>query len=86
MNADKGTHMRPPGAPRLGEQFRDWRDFTDRVCRPLIDNDLNDPKAESWYRALFLQMTPDYLATALVMADNRIREYEASPNASSETP
>ena len=76
-DADKGGRMRPPGAPHLGDKFRDWRNFTDRVCRPWIDNDLNDPKAESWYRALFLQMTPDYLATALVLADNALRRYEA---------
>ena len=74
--------MRPPGAPRVGEPFQDWRDFTDRVCRPWIDNDGLDDKAEAWYSTLFLQMTPYYLATALVMADNRIREYEASHNGS----
>ena len=83
-NADSGGRLRPPGAPHLTDRYRDWRDFTDRVCRPWIDNDDLDPKAEAWYSALFATASPYYLATALVMADNALRRYETSPNGRSE--
>ena len=68
--------LRPEGAPRLGETYRDWRDFTDRVARPWLENDGDDAKVDNWYRTLMMERDPWYLACALVMADNRIRELE----------
>lgn len=67
--------LRPAGAPRLGESFHNWRDFTERVCRPWMED--CDAKTDAWYRALFLQMTPEYLAAALVMADNALDDLAA---------
>lgn len=75
--ARRTTPLRPEGAPRLGETYRDWRDFTDRVARPWLENDGQDAKADNWYHALMLERDPWYVACALVMADNRIRELEA---------
>lgn len=68
--------LRPDGAPALGETYRDWRDFTDRVARPWLDNDGADPKADAWYHTLMMERDPWYLACALVLADNTIRRLE----------
>jgi hypothetical protein len=73
----KREPLRPPDAPKIGTTYRDWRDFTDRVARPWLDNDGADPKVDAWYRVLMTEADPWYLACALVMADNRIRELEA---------
>lgn len=72
----KRSSIRPEGAPRLGETYRDWRDFTNRVARPWVENDSQDDKVDHWYSALMLEPDPWYIAVALVMADNRIRELE----------
>ena len=72
----RATSIRPEGAPRLTDSYRDWREFVELVCRPWIDNDLDDEQAENWYRTLFKTASDEYLAAALVMADNRIRELE----------
>ena len=72
------SKMRPEGAPKLGETYRDWRDFTNRVARPWVEGDCEDPKADAWYRTLFIEREPFYLACALVMADNRIRAWRAA--------
>ena len=68
--------LRPEGAPKLGEIYRDWRDFTDRVARPWLDNDGADKKADNWFRTLMMERDPWYLACALVIADNTIRRLE----------
>jgi hypothetical protein len=81
----KRPSIRPDGAPRLGDKFTDWRDFTNRVCRPWLENDSEDPKVDGWYAALFVAADPWYLACALVIADNRLRELEASPDDGSRT-
>lgn len=72
----KRQPIRPPDAPLLGTIYRDWRDFTERVARPWIDNDGDDPRVDNWYRVLMIEADSWYLACALVMADNRIRELE----------
>ena len=69
----KREPLRPPDAPKLGTTYRDWRDFTDRVARPLVENDGDDPKVEAWYRMLMIEADPYYLACALVIADNHIK-------------
>jgi hypothetical protein len=74
----KRKPMRPADAPRLGTVYRDWRDFTDRVARPWVDNDDDNPQVDSWYRALMAEADPWYLACALVMADNHIRLLETA--------
>lgn len=68
---------RPDDAPRLGQKYHSWRDFTDRVARPLVEIDGNDPRAEAWYMALMQEPSPYYFAVALVIADNVLREVEA---------
>lgn len=68
----------PEGSPALGATYRDWRDFTDRVARPLVENDGDDNQVEKWHRVLMMEADDYYLAVALVMADNRIRELEAA--------
>lgn len=73
----RATPLRPEGAPRLGETYRDWRDFTDRVARPWVYNDGDDARVDNWYRTLMMERDPWYLAVALVMADNRIKALEA---------
>lgn len=70
--------VRPPDAPKFGETYRDWQDFTDRVARPLVENDGEDPAVDSWYWKLMLEADPYYLAVCLVVALNRVRELEAS--------
>jgi hypothetical protein len=65
--------MRPLGAPRLDEKYSDWRDFTNRVCRPWVENDGADEKVDAWYHALMCVPDPWYIACALVMADNALR-------------
>ena len=69
--------IRPEGAPRLGETYVDWRDFTNRVARPWLDNDGEDQKTDAWCHTLMLERDPWYIACALVMADNTIRALEA---------
>jgi hypothetical protein len=76
----KREPIRPAGAPRLDEKFIDWRDFTNRVCRPWLDNDGENARSDAWYSVLVTNAGPWYLASALVIADNRIRELEALLN------
>jgi hypothetical protein len=63
--------------PQLPLQYTDWRDFTNRVCRPWIDNDGLDDVAEAQYAALFAAMPDYYLAAAFVLADNALRRLES---------
>jgi len=72
----KRESIRPPDAPPLGTKYRDWRDFTDRVARPWIENDSQDAKIDAWYSVLMTEADPWYLACALVIADNHIRRLE----------
>jgi len=72
----KREPLRPPGAPHLGETYRDWRDFTERVAQPWVDGEDLDDRAENWYRALMIEADPYYLAVALVMANNTIQRLE----------
>jgi hypothetical protein len=73
----KRATIRPPGAPKLGESYRSWRDFTDRVARPWVEDESGDARIDNWYRALMIEADPYYLAVALVIADNHIRRLEA---------
>jgi hypothetical protein len=66
--------IRPDGAPRVGEVYADWRDFTNRVCRPWVENDGADPAMDAWYAVLMSEPDPWYIACALVMADNALRD------------
>jgi len=52
------------------QPFRDWVDFTERVCRPLLN--AGDEAAEQAAMALYRQASPMFIASALVMALNRI--------------
>lgn len=50
--------------------YRDWRDFVDRVARPLVDDD-GVPDA-LLTELPDLGVSPYYLLVALVMADNAL--------------
>jgi hypothetical protein len=52
-------------------QYSSWRDFTERVCRPWVENDDSDPDDVP---EAFAAVPPFYLAVGLVMADNALRE------------
>lgn len=63
---------------RSPSEFRDWRDFVDRVARPLLDaeasTDADGGRAqEQEAMRLFRTVSPYYLCTALVMMDNRLK-------------
>jgi len=61
-----------------GQQlFRDWRDFTEQVCRPLVEADGDDDKVEQVAMALYRKVSPYFICVSLVMALNRINELEA---------
>lgn len=74
-NAKRGP-LRPPDSPHLGTIYRDWQDFTDRVCRPWVEVDGEDPKVDNWHRVLMLEADPYYLAVSLVIALNHVRRLE----------
>jgi hypothetical protein len=59
--------------------YANWREFTDQVARPWVENDADNPEADQHFAALFAETDPYYLAVALVMADARVKamEYEA---------
>lgn len=54
------------------EDYRDWRDFTERVARPWVDGDGVDTTLEQVIRDVGVW----YLAVALVMADAALRRME----------
>lgn len=74
----KRKSLRPPDAPRLDATFTDWRDFTNRVARPWLDNDGEDAQVDAWYRTLMMVPDPWYIACALVFADNEIERLRAA--------
>jgi hypothetical protein len=64
-----------------GQQlFGDWRDFTEQVCRPLVEADGDDDKAEQAAMALYRKASPYYICVSLVMALNRINDLEHDRN------
>ena len=64
-----------PSAP--WNKYTDWRDFTNKACRPWVDSDGDDRMAEG----LISEVGLWYMAAALVMADNALREWEAGERA-----
>jgi hypothetical protein len=72
----KRKSIRPPDAPTLGTTYTDWRDFTNRVARPWVENDGKDAQVDAWYHTLMIEAEPWYVACALVIADNHIRRLE----------
>ena len=72
----KRKSLRPEASPHLGETYQDWRDFTNRVARPWVENDGKDQQIEHWHYVLMTEADPWYLACALVIADNHIRRLE----------
>jgi hypothetical protein len=60
-----------PFMPAGPEQpFRDWIDFTDRVCRPIVEAE-DDEAALQAAMVLYRQANPHFIATCMVMAANR---------------
>lgn len=54
-------------------KYRDWRDFTEKVCVPIVEsNDNNEAMTEE-----FVSMDPYYLAVCLVIANNTVKRLEA---------
>jgi len=72
----KREKLRPESSPKLGTTYKDWRDFTNQVVRPWIENDGKDPKVDAWHRTLMMEQDEWYLACALYFADNHIRRLE----------
>jgi hypothetical protein len=56
--------------------FRDWIDFTDRVCRPIVEAEDDEATLQA-AMALYRKANPHFIATCMVMAANRARDYEA---------
>lgn len=63
-----------PLMPLEPQPFTDWVDFVDKVARPLIENDGDDPLAERAAMKLYRTVSPYYLCAALVMAANEHRQ------------
>lgn len=62
-----------------GQQlFRDWRDFTEQACRPVVEADGDDDTAEQAAMALYRKASPYFICVSLVMALNRINELEGT--------
>jgi len=51
------------------QEFRDWRDFIDRVARPLIEADGEDVATQA-AMALYRKASPYFICASLVMASN----------------
>jgi len=58
--------------------YTNWQEFTDVVCRPIVEADGSDydPAVQAAMK-LYRNACPYYIATALVMALNRVRALEA---------
>lgn len=54
-------------------EFRDWKDFVDRVARPLIEaRESGDQSAVQAAMKLYRTVNPYYICVAMVMMDSRI--------------
>jgi hypothetical protein len=59
------------------EGYKDWRDFTNKVCRPWVEAEhADDEDAQIKYELEFSKVGDYYLAATLVMADNTVRRLE----------
>lgn len=58
------------------QPFRDWHDFTDRVCRPIVADETSEAELQA-AMVLYRKANPHFIAVSLVMALNRIRQLEA---------
>jgi len=74
-----------PMHPFGPQVFRDWVDFTERVCRPLVEAD-GDEAATQKAMALYRKQSPYGICVSLVMALNRIEALEADVAALEPTP
>jgi hypothetical protein len=52
------------------QPFRDWIDFTDRVCRPIVEAEDDEATLQA-AMALYRKANPHFIATCMVMAANR---------------
>lgn len=62
-----------PWGPQI---FENWIDFTERVCRPLVEVE-GDHEQEQAAMRLYRTACPHSIAVSLVMALNTIRRLEA---------
>jgi hypothetical protein len=51
--------------------FQDWKDFLDRVARPLVETE-GDEDAIQCAMRLYRQASPYFICVAMVMMANRI--------------
>jgi hypothetical protein len=67
--------MHPP--LRWPQEFENWRDFTHRVCLPIVeaDSDHGGEKVQAAMR-LYRTASPYSIAVSLVMALNRVEALE----------
>lgn len=74
-----GSGCDDPHHPWGPQVFTDWHDFTERVCRPLVEAD-GDEEAVQAAMALYRKQSPFGVCVSLVMALNRIKELEYERN------
>ena len=60
-----------PTYPHDLDTFRDWRDFVDRVARPLVEAE-DDEAAEQAAMRLYRKVSPYYICASMVMMANRL--------------
>lgn len=64
-----------PLYPLKINEFRDWVDFAENVCRPLVEAG-KDKVTEQAAMARYRKASPFFISVALVMALNRIESLE----------
>lgn len=67
--------------------YRDWLDFTEQVCRPIVEAEGDEAMLQKAMLA-YRRVCPYYIAAALVMAANRVNTAgaeEGGPMATNET-
>lgn len=62
-----------PLHPLAVNEFRDWKDFVDRVARPLVAAD-GDREAEQTAMQLYRRASPYSICVSMVMMANRLAE------------
>jgi len=58
-------------------KYHDWLDFAETVCRPIVEIE-DDENSEVLHEAMarFHEVPSFYIACALVMAANRVRDID----------
>lgn len=70
----EGEKVDDPTYPHGPQVFRDWRDFVDRVARPLVEADGEDEMDRVY--ELYRKVSPYYICVSMVMMANRLDIHE----------